>query len=290
MNEYVIWCNELKKNSGEGELAHKYINHYLKGVKKRKVSLYKSFLFSEYIYPYLAIVILWYYFLKGFKTVYINYLPLWNTPIFLLCPPNTIFGPVTGSIQINKIKNLKSFFRYFIFPILYKLSLEILNLRREKIIFSTNILKKFVRKRILKKSEFNFVLNNLKIKKLKKIKKKFDLIVYYRLHENKFHKHHIRIIKDLIKRKKKIIVIGDKIGLKNVVQLKKVGKKQMTKLIMLSKYCLSGDDNLLSFFNLECLKNNVKILSNTKLKFQIQKNLENKFIFYKSNDNLNNLI
>ena len=60
----------------------------------------------------------------------------------------------------------------------------------------------------------------------------------------------------------------------------------MTKLIMLSKYCLSGDDNLLSF-NLECL-NNVKILSNTKLKFQIQK-VRKKFIS-QSNDNLNNLI
>ena len=43
MNEYVIWCNELKKNSGEGELAHKYINHYLKGVKKEKAYTNLSF-------------------------------------------------------------------------------------------------------------------------------------------------------------------------------------------------------------------------------------------------------
>ena len=34
-------------------------------------------------------------FLRGFRTVYINYLPLWNTPIFLFCPPKTIFGPIT---------------------------------------------------------------------------------------------------------------------------------------------------------------------------------------------------
>ena len=39
-------------------------------------------------------------------------------------------------------------------------------------------------------------------------------------------------------------------------------------LIKRSKYALSGDDNLLSLFNLECLQNSVKIIYNHKLKYQ----------------------
>ena len=38
---------------------------------------------------------------------------------------------------------------------------------------------------------------------------------------------------------------------------------------------LSGDDNLFSFFNLDCLSNDTKIIFNYKLNFQ-NKNLNNK--------------
>ena len=68
-------------------------------------------------------------------------------------------------------------------------------------------------------------------------------------------------------------MLGDKINTYGVKQLKKVSKEN-GKLIKQSRYALSGDDNLLSLFNIECIKYNLKILSNSKLKFQIPKNLE----------------
>ena len=51
---------------------------------------------------------------------------------FTFSPPNTVFGPITGSIQINKIQNIKSIFRFFIIPLFYKISLLILNLRNKE--------------------------------------------------------------------------------------------------------------------------------------------------------------
>ena len=54
----------------------------------------------------------------------------------------------------------------------------------------------------------------------------------------------------------------------------------MIKLIGNSRYALSGDDNLLSFFNLECLQKKIKIIFNYKLKFQIVKINKNLFIPY----------
>ena len=281
MNRYIIWCSDLNKNTGEGELANKFINYYFKKKKITKINFSKSFFLSKYIYPYIAILILWYYYIRGFKTVYVNYLPLWNTIIYLSAPPKTVFGPITGSIQINKINNYKALIRFFIFPLLYRLSLKVLVFREKKILFASNILKKFVNKNLSKKVEYNFVLKDIKITKFK-FKKNYDLIVYFNNHENKFFYHHINYIEKLVKRKKKIIVIGDKINIHGVKQLKKVSKRKMVNLLKQSRYALSGDDNLLSLFNIECIKYRVKILSNNKLKFQVPKKLRGNFIFYNS--------
>lgn len=269
MSKYICWCCEYDKDSGEGQLARIYLNY----IKKKDVKIISpkiKFYLSEYLYQLFGILVLWYYYLRGNKVIYLNYLPLWNSLIFLFSPPNTIFGPITGSIQINKIQNLNSFIRAKIMPFFYKFSLFILDFRLKKIIFATNILNKFINKEIKKKSIINFIPNNYKIKvNRKKFTKIFDIIVYYRNHNNKFIGHHIKFIKEQIKLKKKIIIIGDKINIKGSDHLGRLEKKELMKIIKKSKFCLSGDDNLLSLFNLECLRSGVKIIYNHKLKFQI---------------------
>ncbi len=280
MIRHIGWSSEFHKNTGEGQLARKYINTYFKGKKIKIISPQISFFLSNYIYQIYGIFVLWFYYFLGKKLIYINYLPLWNFLIFLLSPPNTVFGPITGSIQINKIQNIKSIFRLFIIPLFYKISLLILNLRAKKIIFGTNILVKFLNKKILKKSKLNFILENFKFKNSSKKKREYDLIVYYRKHENKFFSHHIRFISSQIKNKKKVLVVGDKLNIEGALQLGKVSRKKIKNLISISKFALSGDDNLLSFFNLECLQNNVKVIFNYKLKFQITKINKRLFIPY----------
>ncbi len=279
MKKYIAWCCDYRKDTGEGLLARKFVKKYFKNQKIKIFFPKKNFLLKNYLFPYFGIIILWFYYLTGKKTIYINYLPLWNFPIFIFCPPKTIFGPITGSIQINKINSLKSIIRLILFPIFYKISLIILNLRCKKILFATNILKKFLYQDILKKSLLNFILIDFKVYK-KKFKKKYDLIIYFRKHENKFFNHHFKLINDFINKDKKILVIGDFLKINGVNNYGRVKRTNLINLIKLSRFSLSGDDNALSLFNLECLKHNVKVIYNKKLNFQIPNNLKKKFFSY----------
>ncbi len=279
MKKYIAWCCDYRKDTGEGLLARKFVNKYFKNQKIKIFFPKKNFLLKNYLFPYFGIIILWFYYLTGKKTIYINYLPLWNFPIFIFCPPKTIFGPITGSIQINKINSLKSIIRLILFPIFYKISLIILNLRCKKILFATNILKKFLYQNILKKSLLNFILIDFKVYK-KKFRKKYDLIIYFRKHENKFFSHHFKLINDFINKNKKILVIGDVLKINGVNNYGRVKRTNLINLIKQSRFSLSGDDNVLSLFNLECLKHNVKVIYNKKLNFQIPNNLKTKFFSY----------
>ena len=234
---------------------------------------------SNYIYQIYGIFVLWFFFLLKKKTVYLNYLPLWNFLIYLLSPPNTIFGPITGSIQINKRKKIKSILRLRLFPMLYKISLKLLYYRTKKIIFATNVLSKFIDDKTLKKTELNFILKDLKYSK-NKSKKKINLIVYYRKHENKFFDHHIEFIKEKLKKKEKVIIVGDKLNIEGVSNFGRIKKKKIFDLIRISKYALSGDDNLLSFFNIDCIQNNVKVIFNYKLNFQKNRLNIKQFVAY----------
>ena len=225
MNDYVAWCSDNNILSGENFLAKKFLKIYSK--KKLKIASPKrSFFLSNYIYPFIGLIVLWINYFKGKKTIYVNFLPLWNIFLFLLLPPKTIFGPITGSIQINEIKNIKSLTRYYIFPILYKISLKILFLRKKKVLFATNILKKFVKNKDKSKCIFNFVLKDFYIKK-NKYKKKYSLIFYYKKHENKIFSHHINFLNKLLKNKKQIIVVGDILNLKGIKNFKNVGQKKL---------------------------------------------------------------
>ena len=278
MNNYIAWCNEYGKNSGEGQLALKFVKSLNKKIKILKPK--KNFFLSHYIYPFYGIMVLWFYFFKGKKIIYVNYLPLWNFLIFLLAPPNTIFGPITGSTQINKIKSIKSFIRYFIFPFFYRLSLFLIQIRKGKIVFATNILNKYIGKKYRNEFEFNFILKNTNFNTaIKKYKKYNDVIIYYRNHENKFFKHHYNFINKLTKNKK-VVIFGDYIKIPKTSYVGKLNRVEILKYLKHSRYSLSGDDNLLSLFNLECLRNDVKIIYNYKLKFQIPKNLVKYYIPY----------
>ena len=113
MCKYVAWSCDFKKCSGEGQLARKFIKILYKNKNVRIQHPQFRFYLSDYIYQIYGIIILWYYFFKGAKIIFINYLPLWNFLIFLLSPPKTTFGPITGSKQINEITGIKSLIRFF---------------------------------------------------------------------------------------------------------------------------------------------------------------------------------
>ncbi len=270
-NKLIFWVCDYSEKTGEGNLARKFISENYQ-IKKIKINTLKieNFLKYKYILPYIIITFCWRDYLKGYKVGYINYLPFWNFLIFLLLPPNTILGPITGGAFFTK-KNIFNFFvRKFIFPIFYKISELILNLRfKGKVFFSTDLLKKYLSNNTIQRCNFNFVLNNLKFKKKRKIKD-IDFIIYYRRHKNKLSFFNYQFLKKLLMLKYKIFIVGDKLELKGVYNLGFLNKKKMSLLQSRSKYTLCSGENIYSLFVLECITNHTKILIEKKYIKQIK--------------------
>jgi hypothetical protein len=276
-----IWVCDISQNTGEGRLAHLFLN--IKKIKINKYSKHKinNKIFShKYVLPLVGVFFCWYNFLKKKKIYYVNYLPLWNFLIFLLLPPKTIIGPVTGGAYYRS-----SIIRKYIFPILYSISQIIIYFRFNHINFATSLLKKNLFFFIKKKSGFNFVLYALK-KKIKNKKKKIDFLIYYRDHLNKKSLFPYSLIKKIILLNFSVYVVGDNLNLKGVKNLGKLANQKIDKYLANTKFSIASEENPLSFFTLECINNHVKILIGNKKKIEV-KNLKKNFI--KINTNSNNL-
>ena len=210
----------------------------------------------------MGIIYCWFYFLKNSKVAYLNYLPFWNFLIFLLLPPKTIIGPITGGSNYSNKIGFNFFVRRFLFPIMYRMSNFILEIRFRKILFSTDLLKKYISKKNLQKSQFNFVFWNFK--KQKKIMKSIDFLIYYRKHKNKIDFFPRSFIYNLIQLDYKIHIVGDLLDINKVKNHGIIDNKKVNALQKKSKFSIAYGDNIYSIFILECLSNNMKILIDKK--------------------------
>ena len=160
-----VWASDHTNFTGEGNLGRLFINLNLKKKFIINICQFKSnnniienILGYKYILPFLGIINCWKYFLSGKKVCYLNYLPLWNSLIFLLLPPKTILGPITGGSYFKKEIIINYFIKKYIFPILYTLSTFLLIFRSQKLYFSTELLKNYFNLFEKNKVEFNFIL------------------------------------------------------------------------------------------------------------------------------------
>ena len=277
-----LWTSDRAENSGEGKLARMFIKSLIDG-KKYKIKLNKKQKkdYNRYKSPFIGILYCWKHYLKNKKVAYINYLPLWNFFIFILLPPKTILGPITGGALYNE-KNLSNYFvRRYLFPILYKISEYFINIRSSNLIFSTDLLKKYLSKKTIQKSKFNFVFNSYEKRKL--IQKKIDFLIYYRKHKNKENFFPISFIRQLVKFKFNVNIIGNKLNISSVKNHGIINNKKVSRLQAISKYTIASGENPYSFFILECLSNNMKIITHKKNKDEIKFH-KNKFIGINFND------
>lgn len=273
-----LWVCDYSKNSGEGKLARLFVKS-LKTKEKItiKINKKKNLLKYKYFSPLLGILYCWKHYLLGRKIGYINYLPLWNFLLFVLLPPKTILGPITGGAKFSKYNKFNYYFRGIIFPVFYKISQLFLFFRSNEIIFSTDLLEKYLIKVILKRSKFNFVINQIDTKEKIKYKKDIDFLLYYRKHKNKKTFFPQNFIKKLSLSNYNICVVGDKLNIKNVKNLGFLQNSSIEKLQCRSKFTLASGENIYSLFTIECLSNGVKILIDKKYKDQI-KFYKNKFL------------
>lgn len=280
MSELYCWACDLSKNTGEGRLANLFIkqkkihNHikYLStetiGVKNKNIL---KFLNLKYLSPFIGIFFCWFFFLKKKKIAFINYLPFWNIFLFILLPPKTIFGPITGGANFRKDKI--NIIRKYIFPILYKISEIFIYFRSKRIIFSTDLLKKYLNNKTIIKSDFNYIFN-IKEKKIN-CRKDINFLIYYRKHKNKVSFFPYKFIKKLISLNFKINIVGDYLNYPSVINHGYINNKLLNRLLSRTIYTIASSENLYSVFTMECINNGVKII--------INKNEKNKIKFFKKN-------
>jgi len=287
------WASDFSPNSGEGNLARLFVKKKLNTCNPKIVTpknMFRNlrltnFLDHKYTSPFVGIIWCWLNFFKKKKIAYINYLPLWNCFLFLLLPPGTIFGPITGGANYKKNES-GYFIRKYIFPKLYRISELLLNFRKSEIIFSTSLLKKNLLKKTIKNSKFNFIFNYYKpnIKQSKNI----DILIYYRNHINKEKFFPYSLIQKLKNFQLKINVVGDHLNIPFVRNYGKIDNVKLINLLKKTKYSISSDESLYSIFVMECINNHVKIITDYTNYKKIY-HFRSKFVFinYKKIQNLN---
>lgn len=282
LNEKNIFCwiTELNSNQGEGILGSMFINSLIQNFPnieiktfRKKIfiknqddlsnnlkideNLNKSF-FDKYLVPILGILYCWGAFLKKKRVIYVNYVPLWNFLIFALVPPKTYFGPITGAMFKGEIKNIEHFTRRYFLPFFYKISLNILKLRGQKLFFSTENLKEILDENTIKKSRFNFFLNGFDNSTYAKEKKQIDMVIYFRLYSSKNSEVLKNIALELCD-KFKIYIVGDEINDERIKNLGKIKRPELINILSKTKFSILSSENFSSLFARDCIEKNVSI-------------------------------
>ena len=264
-----VWTCDYSNNTGEGKLARLFLNKMNKKDNFYFILNQKKKIKQKYLSTIFGIIYCWKKFLKNESVCYLNYLPLWNFLIFIFLPPKTILGPITGGANYSKSNLLSYFTRGIIFPIFYKISEYSLSLRQSNLVFSTDLLKKYLSKKTIKKSSFNFVVKNFLFTKKVRRRKKIDFLIYYRKHKNKIRYFPYNLVKKLIRLKFKIHIVGDKLNFPNIKNYGFISNNKLSNLQSLAKYTIISHENPYSFFILECLSNDVKIIVKQDMKKKI---------------------
>lgn len=282
--DLYCWACDFSPNRGEGILARNYIvnlaikhkkkilikspdglyyinNGVVKVISKNNYNLKKLNLnfFENYFYPFMGIFYLWFNFFKRNGLCYLNFLPLWNTFLFILLPPKTHLGPITGFIFKKKVININSFLRRYISLLLFKFNLKFLYFRQNQVLFSTDLLKPLIPKKNLGISIFNYQLNMINPKK--KIKKKnINILVYNRNYSVKNNKIRNNFLDLLIKEKFKIFVIGDLLKKNKLNNLGYISRSKTIKLLSKTKYIINSGENPYNIFTIDAFNNHVNII------------------------------
>jgi hypothetical protein len=288
-NKLFFYCCDFAKYRGEGILANNFKSILKKIFKDINIIVYNpenKFVnnkkkinhnfFYKYFTPIFGILIIWVNHLKGNRTAYVNYLPLWNFFLFIFLPKKTILGPITGGIYQGKDYHIKTILRKIIIRTFYLVSVFFIRIRNLKCIFSTQLLFNFLPNKVRNESIFNFQLNNLSF--FKKVEKKIDILYY---HRNYHTKNNDLILPLLYKLKDQfnILIIGKK--LKNFKNLGIISRNKTINILKKTKFVFSSPENPLSYFVLDAILCNARIISSYNQKPNF---FSDRFIYLKKND------
>ncbi len=278
-DEIYCWACDFATNRGEGKLGNKFLidkfkekNIHVKTISQRfyfnknqinKNSFTENKINLNFIESYLAPIIgifwLWWKYLNKKKICYLNFLPLWNSFLFILLPPTTTLGPITGSVHRGKIKNVQTFLRKYLLPRLYYINSKLLLLRKQKLIFATSLLKKYFKEDRHSNSKFGYILKNIQYNEYNK-SKEIDLAIYYREYDTKSNELFKRLIEYCSNKKEiKFVYFGHKCAQFSDNYLGFITNKKVIDILNKTKFSILSEENFESFYSSECLSNHVNI-------------------------------
>ena len=293
-DEIYCWACDFATNRGEGKLSNKFLtgkfekkNIHIKTISQKfyfnKNQINKNSFtekkinlnFTEsYLAPLVGIFWLWWKYLNGKKICYLNFLPLWNSFLFILLPPTTILGPITGSVHKGEIKNVQTFLRKYLLPTLYYINSKLLLLRKQKLIFATSLLKKYFKGDRYSNLKFGYILENIQYGEYNK-SKEIDIAIYYREYDTKSNELFKKLI-EYCSNKKEInfVYFGHKCKQFADNYLGFITNQKVIDILKKTKFSILSEENFESFFANECLSNHVNIFYDPS-KMKKPENLDN---------------
>lgn len=286
------WASDFDNTNGEGITANLFIkkliekNNYKEenivvlNIQKKinfdKIDKFKDSdrrgklnLIEKYFDPIYGIFYLWVRYLIGNRVVFVNFLPLWNFVTLALLPPNTILGPITGTSSYDKnLKGLEKIFRKYLMPLQFIISNQILKYRYKNLIFNTSNLKSILSKKVVNKSNFNFIYNLYDLNKSETlIEKKYDFIFYIRRYPSKGIEKTAQFI-EILKEDFNIITVGEKLNINGIEEFGFISREKVLNLCKKSKFSIISSENFYSLFCFDCISNGVKVFFNETMKHE----------------------
>jgi|688.fasta_scaffold167116_2 hypothetical protein len=283
--DIFVWCSDFEDFRGEGILARLFLKKisssidkkffvktpgstYLVYKKKIHIVKKKKFninFFNKYFILFYGIFLIWINHKKKIKTIYVNYLPLWNFSIFILLPKKTILGPITGGGFFFNVGFFENVIRKFLFSLFYFISINLIYTKFKNVIFSTNLLNKYICQKYKKNFNFNFCLLNFR--NLRSFKNKnIDFLIYYKINSTKNPVVLKNIINFLTYIGLKVVVVGDRIESKNAIFFKNLKRDRLLYLLKKTKFTIISNENFYSLFCIDAISCNVQIFFDKRIK------------------------
>ena len=289
LSKVYCWASDFDMTNGEGITANLFIKNFIKknNLKEDNVIIlnlqqkltYNNIkrsenkdrkgqlnLIEKYFDPIYGIFYLWFRYLLGNKVIFVNFLPLWNFITFLLLPPNTILGPITGTTTYNdNITGIERIFRKYLMSAQFFISNLILNFRFKTLDFNTSNLKPILSKKVINKSNFNFIYNLYNLNgQESSFEKNNDFIFYIRSYPSKGIEQIIKFIENL-KKDHKIITVGEKLKIEGVTEHGYIPREKVLDLCKKTRFSIISSENFYSLFCFDCISSGVKVFFNEKM-------------------------
>ena len=220
-------------------------------------------IFTKYVLPilYALEIRLFSLFFRDREYCYVNYLPLWNTLIYLILPKSTILGPTTGGKTAKIFYKNQPFqrnIRHYLFPILYAASSRLIENKFPRVLLGTDFLCRYFRVGFPVFANFNFCVTFSADHDAcdHAVKKDIDFLFYLRDHPSKYYRETIDLI-CLLRKRYAVRVVGDVAPVLQDVSLGYQSRTNLVSLIRRSKFTVSLSTNSYSLFFVESVSMNV---------------------------------